>query len=140
MARERAGWSGPAGCGRGAATRGAAPWRPPAAAEAAFAEGRKQAGPGISGADAALRREIPSPRPRRKTLARRVACVRRGAEPTGTGGEDWPTGGRAGRQGPIEGGREVKGCRDGRRLWIPPALGPSVYLQLVRGRRRIGDF
>jgi hypothetical protein len=85
--------SGPAGCGRGAATRGAAPWRPPAAAEAATAggkkEGKERAAPGSAARMlhcGAVQREIPSPRQRRaKTLARpvrpprRLAGVRRGA-------------------------------------------------------------
>jgi len=119
MAREKADWSGPAGCGRGAATRGAAPWRPPAAAEAAaFAkrkEGCRRPQDQRRACCIAVPARDPEPAaeegnpsaPVRLRPPRRVACVRRGAEPrTGTleEREDWPTGGRAGRQG-SRGGR-----------------------------------
>ena len=69
----------------------------------------------------AVRREIPSPWPRRETLARPYGYGRRGAWPVSgegrsrglevwnTGGEDWPSGGR--ERGTWS-RREVKGCGD----------------------------
>ena len=87
----------------------------------------------------AVRREIPSPWPRRETLARPYGYGRRGAWPVSgegrsrglevwnTGGEDWPSGGR--ERGTWS-RREVKGCgrcRDWRRLWIPPTTAKDIF-------------
>jgi len=142
MARENADWSGPAGCGRGAATRGAAPWRPPAAAEAAaFAEGsRRPLGSaarvlhcscGAARDPKPVAEEGNPSAPVRLRPPRRVACVRRGAEPRTGSLEHWRRGlavwGE--RKGDVVKTRSegLRRCRDWRRLWIPPTTAKDIF-------------